>query len=94
MQAAVLGQNRGCASPAGLQGGVSGELLIGGSSTPGQYVLPPLLGHFKRQCPDITVCLSITAHGILERIIRRHLKLGIVGACVQHTQVLYDRCRG
>ena len=75
-----------------LQGGVSGELLIGGSSTPGQYVLPPLLGHFKRQYPDITVCLSITdTMDILERIIRGDLELGIVGACVQHTQVLYDR---
>jgi DNA-binding transcriptional LysR family regulator len=30
-----------------LQGGVSGELLIGSSSTPGQYVLPPLLGHHR-----------------------------------------------
>jgi DNA-binding transcriptional LysR family regulator len=75
-----------------LQGGVSGELLIGGSSIPGQYVLPPLLGHFQRQYPAITVCLSITdTMDTIERIIRGDLELGIVGACVPHTQVLYHR---
>lgn len=75
-----------------LQGGVIGELLIGGSSIPGQYVLPPILGHFKRQYPDITVVLSITdTMDIIERIIRGDLELGIVGACVPHAQVLYDR---
>ena len=74
-----------------LQGGVSGELVIGGSSIPGQYVLPPMLGQFKRQYPDITVVLSITdTMDIIERIIRSELELGIVGACVQHAQVLYE----
>lgn len=75
-----------------LQGGVSGELLIGGSSTPGQYVLPPILGHFKRQYPDITVILNVTdTMDTIERIIRGDLELGIVGAWVPHAQVLYDR---
>lgn len=75
-----------------LQGGMSGELLIGGSSIPGQYVLPPLLGQFKRQYPDITVMLSITdTMDIVERIIRGDLELGIVGAEVEHAQVLYER---
>ncbi len=74
-----------------LQGGVSGELVIGGSSIPGQYVLPPMLGQFKRQYPDITVVLSITdTMDIIERIIRSELELGIVGACVPHPQVLYE----
>jgi DNA-binding transcriptional LysR family regulator len=75
-----------------LQGGVSGELLIGSSSTPGQYVLPPILGHFKRQYPDITVVLPITdTMDTIERIVHGDLELGIVGACVQHAQVLYER---
>lgn len=74
-----------------LQGGVIGELLIGGSSIPGQYVLPPILGRFKRQYPDITVVLSITdTMDIMERIVRGDLELGMVGACVPHAQVLYE----
>src|SRR5262249_19786323 len=56
------------------EGGVRGKLLIGGSSTPGQYVLPPILGHFKRQYPEITVCLSITdTMATIERIVRGDL---------------------
>jgi DNA-binding transcriptional LysR family regulator len=75
-----------------LQGGVSGELLVGSSSTPGQYVLPPILGHFKRQYPDITVVLPITdTMDTIERIVHGDLELGIVGAWVQHAQVLYER---
>lgn len=74
-----------------LQGGVSGELVIGGSSIPGQYVFPPILGHFKRQYPDITVVLSITdTMDIIERIVHGDLELGMVGACVQHAQVVYQ----
>ncbi|MGE3540609.1 MAG: selenium metabolism-associated LysR family transcriptional regulator [Candidatus Tectimicrobiota bacterium] len=74
-----------------LQGGVSGELLIGGSSIPGQYVLPSILGHFKRQYPDITAVLSITdTMDIIERIVRGDLELGMVGACVPHAQVVYE----
>ncbi len=74
-----------------LQGGVSGELLIGGSSIPGQYVLPPILGHFKRRYPEITVVLSITdTMDIVERIVRGDLELGMVGACVPHAQVVYE----
>src|SRR5919204_4618435 len=75
-----------------LQGGVRGELLIGGSSTPGQSVLPPILGHFKRQYPDITVCLSIRDHvHHITHFTRGAFELGVVGACVPHAQVLYDR---
>ena len=75
-----------------LQGGVSGELLVGSSSTPGQYVLPPILGHFKRQYPDITVVLPITdTMDTIERIVHGDLELGIVGAWVQHAQVIYER---
>src|SRR5918999_2415297 len=40
-----------------LHGGLRGELVIGGSSIPGQYVLPRILGKFKPQYPDITVVL-------------------------------------
>jgi DNA-binding transcriptional LysR family regulator len=75
-----------------LQGGLRGELILGGSSIPGQYVLPPVLGQFKRAYPAITVVLSITdTMDILERIVHGELELGFVGACVSHPQVAYQR---
>ncbi|HEY7495991.1 MAG TPA: selenium metabolism-associated LysR family transcriptional regulator [Candidatus Tectomicrobia bacterium] len=75
-----------------LQGGLRGELLVGGSSIPGQYILPTLLGQFKRHYPDITVLLSITdTMDILERVMRGEIELGFVGACIPHAQVTYHQ---
>ena len=75
-----------------LQGGLCGELLIGSSSIPGQYILPPLLGQFVRHYPAITVTLSITdTIDTLERILHGDLELGMVGAQVSHPQVVYHQ---
>ena len=73
-----------------LHGGLRGELVIGGSSIPGQYVLPHILGKFKPQYPDITVVLTITdTMETLDRIVRGDLELGLVGAKVPHPHVSY-----
>src|SRR6267143_1204320 len=42
-----------------FQGRMSGELVIGGSTIPGEYVLPALIGTFKTKYPDISVSLLI-----------------------------------
>jgi DNA-binding transcriptional LysR family regulator len=73
-----------------LHGGLRGELVIGGSSIPGQYVLPHILGKFKPQYPEITVVLTITdTMETLDRIVRGDLELGLVGAKVPHPHVSY-----
>ena len=36
-----------------FQGRMSGELVIGGSTIPGEYVLPAVLGGFKAKYPEI-----------------------------------------
>src|SRR3989449_6428229 len=38
---------------------MSGELVVGGSTIPGEYVLPALIGRFKGKYPDISICLLI-----------------------------------
>lgn len=74
-----------------LQGGLRGELLLGCSSIPGQYVLPALLGPFFRHYPEITILLHITdTMATLERLLRGDLELGVVGAQVPHAQVIYE----
>jgi len=42
-----------------FQGRLSGELVVGGSTIPGEYVLPRLIGRFKARYPDISVSLLI-----------------------------------
>ncbi len=73
-----------------LQEGLQGELVLGGSSIPGQYVLPWVLGQFQPRYPGITVVLNITdTMDTLERIVRGDLELGVVGATVPHSHVVY-----
>ena len=42
-----------------FQGRMSGELVVGGSTIPGEYVLPALIGQFKGKYPDISISLLI-----------------------------------
>ena len=42
-----------------FQGRMSGELLVGASTIPGEYVLPALIGRFKEKFPDIAITLLI-----------------------------------
>jgi DNA-binding transcriptional LysR family regulator len=42
-----------------FQGRLSGELIVGGSTIPGEYVLPALIGQFKAKQADISIVLLI-----------------------------------
>ncbi|ETW92921.1 MAG: hypothetical protein ETSY1_41515, partial [Candidatus Entotheonella factor] len=73
-----------------LRDGLRGELMLGGSSIPGQYVLPRLLGQFQPQYPGISIVLHITdTMETLDRVVRGDLELGIVGAQVAHAHVTH-----
>ncbi len=73
-----------------LRDGLRGELTLGGSSIPGQYVLPRILGQFQPQYPGINIVLHITdTMETLERVVRGDFELGIVGAQVSHAHVAY-----
>lgn len=63
-----------------LQGLQRGSLLVGASTTPGIYVLPALIGDFRRRYPGITLRLRIANSRVIEEGIRAHeLDLGVVG---------------
>jgi DNA-binding transcriptional LysR family regulator len=66
-----------------ISGRVSGALKIGGSTIPGAYILPHLIGAFKKKYPAISVQLSIddTAK-ITESVLNGELCIGVVGARV------------
>lgn len=40
-------------------GRLRGELLVGGSTTPGQYVLPEFIGRFRTMHPEVRVTLVV-----------------------------------
>lgn len=42
-----------------FQGRMTGELVVGGSTIPGEYVLPALIGEFRTKYPDVSISLLI-----------------------------------
>lgn len=73
-----------------LREGLRGQLVIGGSSIPGQYVLPRLLGQFQPQYPGITIALHIAdTMETLERVVHGDLDFGMIGAEIAHDDVGY-----
>lgn len=63
-----------------LQGLKRGSLLVGASTTPGIYVLPAIIGTFRRRHPGIDLQLRIANSRAIEDAIRAHdVDLGVVG---------------
>ena len=64
-----------------FQGRMSGELVVGGSTIPGEYVLPALIGRFKGKYPDISICLLIgSSRQVTEWVEAGRVEVGVVGA--------------
>jgi DNA-binding transcriptional LysR family regulator len=63
-----------------FQGRVSGELVVGGSSIPGEYVLPALIGAFRTKHPEIAVSLLIGDSRVVQEWVEAgRVEIGIVG---------------
>lgn len=58
----------------------SGHLIVGASTTPGEFVLPMAVGQFRRLYPGVHVELVISnTRSIIQRILNREIDLGMVG---------------
>ena len=58
----------------------TGHLVLGASTTPGEYILPVAIGHFRRQYPGIQVELKISnTQTIINQLLQRELDLGMIG---------------
>ena len=73
-------------------GKIRGRLVIGGSTIPGTYLMPQLIGDFKKKYPDVIVSLVIgdTDH-IIESILSGSLELGIVGAKAETQKIIQKK---
>jgi DNA-binding transcriptional LysR family regulator len=64
-----------------FQGRTSGELTVGGSTIPGEYLLPALIGQFKRTYPEISISLLIgDSRQVTEWVDGGRVEVGVVGA--------------
>ncbi len=64
-----------------VTGRISGVLRIGGSTIPGAYILPPLIGAFKKAHSSISVQMSIADSArVTEAVLAGELCIGVTGA--------------
>jgi molybdate transport repressor ModE-like protein len=64
-----------------LDGLLTGTIHLGASTAPGAYLLPDVLGCFRREYPGVTVDVEVAASGeILRRLLEGRVQLALVGA--------------
>lgn len=69
------------AAMAEFNGKIKGRLLIGGSTIPGVYLLPRIIGAFTGQYPEVTISLIVEdTEKIIEGVLSGNLEMGVVGA--------------
>lgn len=67
---------------------VKGRLIIGASTIPGHYLLPELIGEFKREYPLVDLSLEVSSTGkIINRLREGAIHLGVVGAPTDSTEI-------
>jgi LysR family transcriptional regulator, transcriptional activator of the cysJI operon len=71
-----------------LQGLQRGTLRLGASSTPGIYLLPPVLAVFVQRYPGITLELEIAnSQRVIDGVLARQWDLGMIGIPLAHPQL-------
>jgi DNA-binding transcriptional LysR family regulator len=69
---------------------ITGKLIIGASTIPGVYLMPPMMTVFRRKYPSISFQILISDSGeIVNSVLKHELLLGIVGAKLGHEQISY-----
>jgi len=72
--------------------GIRGELSLGASTIPGEYLLPRLMGDFKREHPRFTLSLRISdTKEIVQELLQGHIEFGLIGAKVDHPSLHYEK---
>jgi DNA-binding transcriptional LysR family regulator len=77
-----------------MTGEISGILIIGASTTIAEYMLPSLLGDFKKKYPDVNVHLKVSnSDGIVSMVENNDIDLGVVEAPVMNKNLVVENCR-
>lgn len=75
-----------------FQGKMTGRLILGGSTIPGGYVLPKLIGQFVKVYPDVKISLEIGDTEQIETdVLSGKLEIGVIGAPTDRKQLLQEK---
>ncbi len=76
-----------------VTGEVQGPLVIGASTTIGDYVIPEILGEYQAMFPDVTIRLNISnTQGIINMVESNDIDIGIVEGPVGNKNLSTDVC--
>jgi len=72
--------------------GIRGELSLGASTIPGEYLLPKLMGNFKKEHPYFIISIKIAdTKEIVQYVLQDSIELGIIGAKLNHPSLHYEK---
>lgn len=79
-----------CLEMTNFLGNRQGRIHIGGSTIPGEYILPGLIGRYREKYPLVTVLLTIgDTTEIKELVLQGDIELGIIGAKSPHKNLVH-----
>ena len=71
---------------------IRGELSLGASTIPGEYLLPKLMGDFKKEHPHFIIALKIAdTKEITQYVLQDNVEFGIIGARLKHPSLHYEK---
>jgi DNA-binding transcriptional LysR family regulator len=72
--------------------GIRGELSLGTSTIPGEYLLPRLIGDFRKEHPSFIISLKIAdTKEVVQYVLQDHVEFGIIGAKLNHPSLHYEK---
>jgi DNA-binding transcriptional LysR family regulator len=72
--------------------GIRGELSLGASTIPGEYLLPKLMGVFKREHPLFALSMRIAdSKEIVQELLQGEIEFGLIGAKLNHPSLQYEK---
>lgn len=72
--------------------GIRGVLSLGASTIPGEYLLPRLMFHFKKEYPQFTLSLKIAdTKEIIQYVLDGMVEFGLTGAKLNHSSLHYEK---
>jgi len=72
--------------------GIRGEFSLGASTIPGEYLLPKLMGDFKKEHPHFVISLKIAdTKEIVQYVLQDNVEFGIIGAKLNHPSLHYEK---
>ncbi len=74
-------KNTACLEMQDFMGIKQGEIRIGASTIPGEYILPKVMGRFRKRYPQVSVSLTVGSTGDIENfILEGDFELGVIGS--------------